>query len=167
MDQLPIGRVEPIVLAHEPAFRVGSAEIRPATREIVHEGKARIVEPRVMQMLVALHQANGGVVSKDDLIGRCWEGRVVGEDAINRVVSRLRHDAVEKAGKAFRIETITKVGYRLVADGEESHAGTRRIGVDRRQLVIGGAVVAAAGGLGLAWKGLTGPDWPPEAVAVA
>lgn len=71
-----------------------------------------------MQLLVALHRAGGAVVSKDDLLQSCWEGRVVGEDAINRVVSRLRGVAKE-AGGQFRIETITKVGYRLISSNGE------------------------------------------------
>jgi DNA-binding winged helix-turn-helix (wHTH) protein/Flp pilus assembly protein TadD len=139
----------PIVLAHEPPFAIGEAEIRPATREIVHDGAAGIVEPRVMQMLVALHRADGGVVGKDDLIRLCWEGRIVGEDAINRVVSRLRHDAAEKAGGAFRVETITKVGYRLErADGATPTSASATL-LDRRRAMWLGAGVIAASATGL------------------
>ena len=43
-----------------------------------------------MQVLVALHRAFPNVVSRDDLIASCWEGRVVGDDAINRAIGRLR-----------------------------------------------------------------------------
>lgn len=109
----------PIVLAHEPSFRIGDAEFRPAMREVRFAGQTSIIEPRVMQLLVALHRAGGAVVNKDDLLQSCWEGRIVGEDAINRVVSRLRGSAEKEAGRQFRIETITKVGYRLLsAKGE-------------------------------------------------
>jgi DNA-binding winged helix-turn-helix (wHTH) protein len=104
-----------IVLAHERPFSIGQAEFRPATREVLFAGESSVIEPRVMQLLVALHRANGGVVSKNDLAMLCWEGRIVGEDSINRVVSRLRAVAEKQARGAFRIETITKVGYRLVA----------------------------------------------------
>ena len=164
MDQTPIFRVQPIVLAHEEPFRIGAAEVRPATREILLNGAAGVVEPRVMQMLVALHRANGKVVSKDDLTGLCWDGRVVGEDAINRVVSRLRHDAVEKAGGAFRVETITKVGYRLVeADGTPNNVA-RAEPVDRRRaLAIGGAALGVAGGSAVAWQLFQPEQLPPEA----
>jgi DNA-binding winged helix-turn-helix (wHTH) protein/tetratricopeptide (TPR) repeat protein len=109
----------PIVLAHEQAFEIGNAEFHPATREVRFASQTTILEPRVMQMLIALHRAGGAVVNKDDLLQSCWEGRIVGEDAINRVVSRLRGVAEKDAGRQFRIETITKVGYRLVsASGE-------------------------------------------------
>ena len=141
MDQSPIVPTQQIVLAHEPPFRIGAAEIRPATREFVHNGHASIGEPRVMQMLVALHRADGGVVSKDDLIGLCWEGRVVGEDAINRVVSRLRHDAAEKAGGAFKVETITRVGYRLVGANGNAGNGFAVPPVDRRRALAAGCLI--------------------------
>lgn len=104
-----------IVLAHEPPFQIGDAEFRPATREIRFGGRTSIIEPRVMQLLIALHRAGGAVVNKDDLLQSCWEGRIVGEDAINRVVSRLRSAAEKEAGGQFRIETITRVGYRLLS----------------------------------------------------
>jgi DNA-binding winged helix-turn-helix (wHTH) protein/tetratricopeptide (TPR) repeat protein len=103
----------PIILSHEHSFRIADIEIHPSTREVRFASESAIIEPRVMQMLIALRRANGAVVNKDDLMQSCWEGRIVGEDAINRVVSRLRSVA-EKSGRQFRIETVTKVGYRLV-----------------------------------------------------
>src|SRR5882757_8872441 len=110
-----IGRLRaPIVLAHEQPFGIGDAEFHPATREVCFAGQTSIIEPRVMQLLIALHRAGGAVVNKDDLVQSCWDGRVVGDDAINRVVSRLRGVAEKGAGRQFRIETIAKVGYRLL-----------------------------------------------------
>jgi len=117
----------PIVLAREQSFRIGDAEFRPATREVCYAGHTAIMEPRVLQFLIALHRAGGAVVDKDDLLQSCWEGRIVGEDAINRVVSRLRGVAEKDAGRQFRIETITKVGYRLLsASGEVPDAPAAR-----------------------------------------
>ena len=111
-DQLPA----PVVLAHSRPFRIGSVEVRPATREIIGPAGAEIVEPRVMQVLVALAGANGEILSRDDLIHACWEGRIVSENAIDRVISKLRRLAETVAGGSFHIDTITKVGYRLVTD---------------------------------------------------
>ena len=102
----------PIALAHEAAFALGRLTVRPSTREVATTDSTEVLEPRVMQVPVALHRAGGAIVSRNDLTRSCWEGRVVGEDAINRVISRLRRTA-ESTG-AFKIETVTKVGYRLV-----------------------------------------------------
>lgn len=104
-----------IVLAYAAPFRLGQMVVEPALcRVVMPGGDHESLEPRVMQVLVALAMANGGIVSRDDLLRQCWEGRIVGDDAINRVIVRLRK-LVEKHGAgAARIETITKVGYRLI-----------------------------------------------------
>lgn len=67
-----------------------------------------------MQVLVALADPIGAILSRDDLIARCWEGRVVGDTSINRVISLLRSGLKEVAGDAAKIENVPKVGYRLV-----------------------------------------------------
>ena len=107
-----------IRLADEGRLRLGALTIEPALRRVAHDdGGAEIVEPRVMQVLVALARAEGRIVSRDELLTACWHGVVVGEDAITRVISRLRRlfDGVGQG--AFKLETVTKVGYRLVSTG--------------------------------------------------
>jgi len=104
-------RSGPIDLSCEPDFMLGALEINPSTREVIQSGQRESLEPKAMQVLVALHRAGGRVVSRDDLIARCWEGRIVGEDAINRVIWRLRR--LSEDGVLFTIDTIPKVGYRL------------------------------------------------------
>lgn len=104
-----------IDLAHSPDFALGPVVVRPSNRMLEHGADREVLEPRVMQVLVALVQARGAVVSRDDLVRRCWEGRAVGEDAINRCIARLRRIAETDAGPHFTIDTIPRVGYRLIA----------------------------------------------------
>jgi DNA-binding winged helix-turn-helix (wHTH) protein len=155
------------VLSREGPFRIGDAQFRPPTREVLLDGHTSVVEPRVMQLLVALHRADGAVVSKDDLAALCWERRIVGEDAINRVVSRLRAVAEKQAGGQFRIETITKVGYRLVPAKEpaKASASTTPKGqlLSRRSAVFGGVVAAAAAAASAGWILSRRDSMPPEA----
>ena len=91
-----------IDLAHEPGFILGGISVRPGLRQLVRDsdGAEEMVEPRVMQVLVALARAKGAIVTRDELIRDCWEGRVVGEDAINRALSRVRRE--KRAGPACR-----------------------------------------------------------------
>jgi TolB-like protein/DNA-binding winged helix-turn-helix (wHTH) protein/Tfp pilus assembly protein PilF len=106
----------PADLAREPDIRLGRTWVRPSILQVQHDGQpAQSLEPRVMQVLVVLALARGQVVSRSDLIDRCWDGRVVGDNAINRVVSRLRQLAAGAEGADFEIETIPRVGYRLKA----------------------------------------------------
>jgi DNA-binding winged helix-turn-helix (wHTH) protein/tetratricopeptide (TPR) repeat protein len=142
-----------IDLAHVPDFRVGSLTVHPSTREVSRDGERLVIEPRVMQVLVALHRACGAVVTKDDLAQSCWEGRVVGEDAINRVLSRLRKVSESIGKDAFHVETVTRVGYRMVAGNGAAIASAPKVGlhghsssVNRRSVVLGAGLLAAVGG---------------------
>jgi len=112
-EERSAGRIE---LAAEPPLVVGELRIEPRLRRIVHAGGGeQVVEPRVMQVLIALLKARGGVVSRDELLQSCWNGTVVGEDAIERVIGRIRR--LTERFEGLRLETVTKVGYRLLAEG--------------------------------------------------
>jgi DNA-binding winged helix-turn-helix (wHTH) protein/tetratricopeptide (TPR) repeat protein len=139
----------PVVLAREQPFTIGAAEFRPATREVIFSGESCIIEPRVMQLLVALRRADGRIVSKIDLTDLCWGGRFVGDDAIHRVVSRLRTVAEKQAGGQFEVETITKVGYRLVNHHKERLPSANWLRIRRREMLIGGCALT------LGYAGLT------------
>jgi tetratricopeptide (TPR) repeat protein len=133
-----------------------------------------------MQVLVALVRSEGAIVTRDELILSCWDGRVVGEDAIHRVLSRLRKVANGIGAGSIGIETITKIGYRLTSNGQAELAAGARLVRDaaiadgaaaaspsRRALLIG---AAAIGGLGIGVAMLRGNRWktapPVEAKAL-
>jgi DNA-binding winged helix-turn-helix (wHTH) protein len=153
-----------ISLAQEPSVSLGPLRLSPATREISHtDGRREVVEPRVMQVLLALAKADGAIVTRDQLVQSCWAGRVVGEDAINRVISRLRKTADGIGSGVFRVETVTRVGYRLVSNVrlEASVAGPRRqtSGLQapprpgrRAVWALAAAVLLVAAGAGLWWS---------------
>ena len=98
-----------VELARASDFRLGVLMVRPSYRELVHaDGRRELIEPRLMQMLVALATADG-IVSRVVLTECCWGGRIVGDDAINRVISRLRRISEGIGAGSFEIETVTKV----------------------------------------------------------
>lgn len=135
------------VLAHEPAFTLGPVRVSPPTRQVVIGADRHTIEPRVMQVLVVLAKARGLVVSRDELIDRCWDGRIVGDDAINHAIGKLRQLGLA-SGDAFEVETIPRVGYRLIANGQSEPdpelAETAEEPRPTRRLVIGAGVAAGA-----------------------
>jgi TolB-like protein/Tfp pilus assembly protein PilF len=110
-----------------------------------------------MQVLVALARRRGEVVSRDDLIRDCWNTRVVGDDAINRCIARVRR--LSEAEGGFTLETIPRVGYRLMETaapvGPQGDAATPapprylNAGVLAASLAL--LVVLAAGGVSI-WR---------------
>jgi DNA-binding winged helix-turn-helix (wHTH) protein len=137
----------PIRLAREADFRLGAMTIRPSLCEVLVRGGRQRLEPRVMQVLVALARMEDQVVSRDTLIERCWAGRIVGEDAINRCIGRLRRLARTFEG-GFAIETVARVGYRLNAAEAGAPLQAPRPSADVWSLRGAFALVAAALAIG-------------------
>lgn len=109
-----------IDLAYVEPFTLGPIEVVPFKREISAGGQCVHLEPKMMQMLVALAREPGRVLSRDDLIECVWDERIVGDASINRVVSLLRAALRDVGGEAVSVETLPMVGYRLLVDGAEA-----------------------------------------------
>lgn len=139
-------------LAKRSDFSIGLSTIRPSRRTIEAPGGKVSVEPRVMQVLVALYDAQGEVLSRDDLLAKCWNGVIVGDDAINRTISEIRR-IVRAIDPGFTVETIPRVGYRLIGKDSElepTGTGARRSTpqVDRRRIIFGALIATAAAAAG-------------------
>jgi DNA-binding winged helix-turn-helix (wHTH) protein/tetratricopeptide (TPR) repeat protein len=165
-------------LADQPDLPLGRATLRPATCELSHDGGVASLEPQVMRALLALARNTGRVVSRDRLVELAWDGRAVSEDAINRVISRIRR--LSETTGAFRLITLRKVGYRIeVADpagaptgeptGEPQKARTPprvRPASRLRAAWIVALVLMFAAGLGVAlWR--SQPHGPARETAAA
>jgi DNA-binding winged helix-turn-helix (wHTH) protein/tetratricopeptide (TPR) repeat protein len=138
-------------LTLEPDFTIGGVRVSPRSLRIMAGGGPIILQRRVMQVLVVLHESQGQTVSHETLTRRCWDRRFVGEDAIQRCVAGLRR--LGEATGAFSIETLSRVGYRLME--QDAALGAARAGVRRPRRLT--AVLALAGAaLVLAIVGLLG-----------
>jgi DNA-binding winged helix-turn-helix (wHTH) protein len=104
--------LNPADLAAEPDFTLGVLFCRPSLLTVTAGARTETLEPRVMQVLVTLARLRGEVVSRDQLVELCWEGRVVSDSALHRCTLRLRKISETLGG--FTLETIRRVGYRLV-----------------------------------------------------
>ncbi len=150
-DDLP--RKAEIPLSERADFQLGDALVRPSIRTIEGPDGTATAEPRVMQVLLVVAAANGNVVSRDELIRRCWNGRIVGDDSVNRAIAEVRRLA-RHTGSAFGIETIPRIGYRLAGATVQAEASkSTAVSLVSRRWIIGGALAASAGAAGLfAWQ---------------
>ncbi len=141
-------------LAQREDLRVGEGWVRPALLTVEGPRGSAKAEPRVIQVLLALADARGRVLSRDDLLRLCWDNRIVGDDAVNRAIAGVRRLA-QATGAGFEVETVPRVGYRLTGldwEAAPELASGRPDRIDRRTLLAGGAaalVVAAGGGIAL------------------
>ena len=99
----------------EPFF-VGDFEVDPATHNICKDGLAVKLEPRAMELLLYLVHRPGTVVSREELEQEVWKGTVVGYDALNNTVAKLRKAFDDDPKNPRVIHTVPKKGYRLIAE---------------------------------------------------
>ena len=154
-----------IKLAEKPDFDLGGLRVSPARREVHMAGQRRELEPKVAQVLVALASAQSEVVSRDQLIEQCWDGRIVGNDALNRCIVALRHLAKEFSPEPFEIRTVARVGYCLMPAGSPARSGRRgkniRIAL---ACLLALVLISAVLSLGMALFGRVRPG--PASIAV-
>src|SRR5215217_2527401 len=144
MNDLSALLLRPIELVSEPPFPLGTGMVHPASLEVVWPDGSCKLEPRVMQVLVALNRRRGEPLSREELSRLCWDGRVVGDDALVRCIMKLRKAFQRDA--AVEIGSIPKVGYRLrllsVAPEPAALPSSKRR--PSRWLLASGGVVALA-----------------------
>jgi Tol biopolymer transport system component/DNA-binding winged helix-turn-helix (wHTH) protein len=79
-------------------------------------GATHRIEPKVMKVLVVLASQPNQVVLKDDLMQSVWPETYVSDDVLTRCISLLRHIMHDNPHDPHFIQTIPKVGYRLVGE---------------------------------------------------
>jgi TolB-like protein len=104
----------------EMIYRFGPFELDMATVELRDGDKACCVEPQVFALLALLVENRERLVSKEEIIDKVWDGRVVSDAAVASRVKSARQ-ALGDTGKLQRyIRTIHGQGYRFVADARAS-----------------------------------------------
>jgi TolB-like protein len=97
-------------------YQFGPFELDMATVELRNGAKACCLEPQVFALLALLVENRERLVSKEEIIDKVWDGRVVSDAAVASRVKSARQ-ALGDSGKSQRfIRTIHGRGYRFVAD---------------------------------------------------
>ena len=94
---------------------LGDLVIDPGAHTVILDGKEIDLAPREFDLLTALAQEAGRVLSVDDLIARVWGAEYMGEPQVVYVHIRwLREKLENNPQKPKRIITVRGVGYKLV-----------------------------------------------------
>jgi len=94
---------------------VGNWVIDPSDNQITHTETNQVVklEPRAMAVLAYFMQKPGVVISRDELIEQIWDGRIVSDHAIYRVINQIRK-ALDVHDMTAYLITLSKKGYKLI-----------------------------------------------------
>ena len=116
-----LARVKAILRRTEPAQRpegktlhLGDVTVDPARREVTVAGQPVTLRAKEFDLLQAFAEHKGLVLTREQLLSRVWGYDFYGETrTVDVHVAHLRKRLAASAG--VRIETVTGVGYKLVA----------------------------------------------------
>ena len=108
------------------------------------------IKAKAVEVLVALAQHAGQVVSRERLLSEVWKGVTVSDDALTQSITKLRQALGDTTKEPSYIQTISKRGYRLIATVTAHHTDARpaseTFARPRRTMhwIVGAATVAGA-----------------------
>lgn len=107
-------------------YQFGHFELDLSTVELRAGGEASRLEPQVFALLSLLIENRDRVVSKDEIIEKIWEGRVVSDAALSSRIKSARQ-ALGDDGQAQRfIKTVHRIGFRFAGEVRTSRAPVTR-----------------------------------------
>jgi DNA-binding winged helix-turn-helix (wHTH) protein/predicted ATPase len=98
----------------ETQFTLGPFRLNVETGELLHASRITKLTPKSTQLLLALAQHTGELVSKQELFRAVWKGRVVSDAALTTCVQELRDALQDDARQPRYVETLHRRGYRLL-----------------------------------------------------
>jgi DNA-binding winged helix-turn-helix (wHTH) protein len=104
---------------HLPNHHWGLRSVSPDRREVLADGRPVKLGGRAFDVLMALIEAHGAVVSKDALMARVWPGRIIEENSLAAQIVALR--AGFGAERAL-IRTVSGRGYQFAGEIRNSVA---------------------------------------------
>src|SRR5262245_43496417 len=103
-------------------FTINGCSVDNDAYEIWRRGSLVPVEPQVFDLLVQLLEHRDRVVSKDEIIERVWNGRIVSDAALNSRIKAVRQAIGDDGATQACIRTIRRRGFRVVAEVTERPA---------------------------------------------
>ncbi len=97
-------------------FQVGDFLVEPDLNRITRGNTAVSVEPKVLDVLVCLAQRPGEVFTREEILRAVWPDTHVTEEALTYSISALRKVLGDDAREPHIIQTISRRGYRLIAE---------------------------------------------------
>jgi tetratricopeptide (TPR) repeat protein/DNA-binding winged helix-turn-helix (wHTH) protein len=103
-------------------YRFGLFELDPLARHLVRQGNEVRVQDQPFQLLVALVERNGQIVTREELRQRLWAGNtfVDFDKSLGVALTKLRDALGDSAASPIYIETVARHGYRFIAPVERN-----------------------------------------------
>lgn len=94
-------------------YTFGNCQLNTFERSLFKDGKRVDLTPRTFDVLQLLVENAGEVVTKDQILGKVWDGSFVEEGNLPVHISKLRRALNENSSERY-IETVVSTGYRFI-----------------------------------------------------
>ncbi len=96
-------------------YRFEAFELDVARMELRRSGTPVAAEPQVFELLQFLIEQRDRVVTKDEIVARVWNGRIVSDSAISSRIKSARQALGDSGAAQHSIRTVHGTGFRFVA----------------------------------------------------
>ena len=100
----------------QPRYRFGEFTVDADQKVLLRNGTPLPLAPKIFDTLLILVENSGRIVEKDALMNRLWPDTFVEEANLTFNIQQLRKALGDNARKPLFIETVTRRGYRFVAE---------------------------------------------------
>jgi DNA-binding winged helix-turn-helix (wHTH) protein/TolB-like protein/Tfp pilus assembly protein PilF len=97
-------------------YEFGPFRLVPYDRLLLRDGQSISIPPKAFDILVVLIERGGHLVEKQQLVEAVWPGLFVEEGNVTVMIHALRKALGSNRGDRKYIETVSKRGYRFVAE---------------------------------------------------
>jgi TolB-like protein len=123
-------------MASGSQYEFGSYRLDVPGGTLFREGKRVPLSPKAAELLVALVEAEGSVLTREQLLLQVWPGTVIEEGSLSSHISMLRKSLGAAPNGQDFIETLSKRGYRFAADVKRARLIAPGGGIERAMLVV-------------------------------
>jgi DNA-binding winged helix-turn-helix (wHTH) protein/tetratricopeptide (TPR) repeat protein len=102
-------------LAARSRFWMDDLHVQPDRCVVMRDKQEIKLELRLMEVLVMLAEHAGETITKERLLVDVWGSEVYGDSPVNKVISLLRDLIGDNPKNSRYIETVNKVGFRMIA----------------------------------------------------
>lgn len=104
------------MLSANPHYRFGEFIVDTDQKVLLRQDKELPLTPKLFETLLILVENSGRIVQKEQFMERLWPHTFVEEANLTSNIQQLRKSLGDNARQPHYIETVTKRGYRFIAD---------------------------------------------------
>lgn len=149
----------------ENSYQFDNWIFKPDAGDLITGEKEMRLEPKVARLLEYLILNQNRVITREELIEKVWENRIVSSDPINRCISIIRQ-TLNPEDKSAYIETVPKKGYLShfsVVSANELKTGFT---ITSTNLVVASVIILLVFVFTFQWTKEPSPDYTAPSIAV-